>query len=86
MGVLQRISLVFFFCSILFLYTKPRTQIGILAGILILYYILMTVVPVPGIGAANLYAETNLGAYFDRMILGIPHLYKAAKVWDPKGY
>ncbi|PAC32217.1 acyltransferase family protein [Flectobacillus sp. BAB-3569] len=85
MGVLQRISLVFFCCSILFLYTKPRTQIGVLAGILILYYILMTVVPVPGIGAANLYAETNLGAYFDRMILGIPHLYKAAKVWDPEG-
>jgi predicted acyltransferase len=85
MGVLQRISIVFLSCSLLFIFTKRNVQSWILIGILILYYILMTFVPVPDAGAANLNAETNLGAYFDRLILGIPHLYKAAKVWDPEG-
>jgi predicted acyltransferase len=84
-GVLQRIAIVFFVCSILFLTTRNRTQQVIFGLILITYWVLMTFVPVPDFGVANLDPEHNLGAYLDRMIIGIPHLYKAAKTWDPEG-
>jgi predicted acyltransferase len=84
-GVLQRIAMVFLVCSLIFLTTKNRTQQIIFASTLIGYWILMTFVPVPDFGPANLEPEFNLGAYFDRMILGTVHLYKAAKTWDPEG-
>ena len=84
-GVLQRIGLVFFICSLIYLFTKNRTQQIIFGLILITYWVLMTFVPVPDFGVANLDPEHNLGAYLDRMIIGIPHLYKAAKTWDPEG-
>lgn len=84
-GVLQRIAMVFLVCSLLFLTTKYRTQQIIFASILIGYWILMTFVPVPDFGPANLQPEFNLGAYVDRIILGTAHLYKAAKTWDPEG-
>ena len=84
-GVLQRIAMVFLVCSLVFLTTKNRSQQIIFAVVLIGYWILMTFVPVPDFGPANLEPEFNLGAYFDRMILGTTHLYKAAKTWDPEG-
>jgi predicted acyltransferase len=84
-GVLQRIAMVFLVCSLFFLTTKNRTQQIIFACILTGYWILMVFVPVPDFGPANLEPEFNLGAYFDRMILGTAHLYKAAKTWDPEG-
>ncbi len=84
-GVLQRIAIVFFVCSLIFLTSKNRTQQIIFASLLIGYWVLMTFVPVPDFGPANLEPEFNLGAYFDRMILGTAHLYKAAKTWDPEG-
>ena len=54
LGVLQRIALVYLICSFIFLKTTPRQQIYLLAGLLIGYWLLMTVVPVPGVGYANL--------------------------------
>lgn len=84
-GVLQRISVVFFICSILFLKNTEKNLFRLFIGILGLYWILMTFVPVPGIGAANLEKDTNLGAWLDRTILTEAHLWKAAKTWDPEG-
>jgi len=84
-GVLQRIALVFLICSLIYLITKNRTQQIIFVSILIGYWILMTFVPVPDFGPANLEPEFNLGAYIDRIILGTAHLYKVAKTWDPEG-
>ncbi|WP_186736102.1 acyltransferase family protein [Spirosoma utsteinense] len=84
-GVLQRIALVYLVCSLLYLKTTPRQQLYILASILIGYWLLMTVVPVPGIGYANLEPTTNLAAWLDRVIITPAHVYKATKVWDPEG-
>lgn len=84
-GVLQRIALVYLACSLLFLKTTPRQQVYLLCGILIGYWLLMTVVPVPGVGYANLEPESNLSAWLDRIILTPAHVYKPAKVWDPEG-
>lgn len=85
-GVLQRIAIVYFVCSLLYIKTTRKTQIRLLALVLLAYYVLMTFVPVPGVGYASLEPETNLGAWVDRTILGTNHLWKAAKVWDPKEF
>ncbi len=84
-GVLQRIALVFLASSLIFLTTKARTQQLIFAALLIGYWFVMTFIPVPDFGAANLTPEHNLGAYLDRLLLGTAHLYQAVKVWDPEG-
>jgi predicted acyltransferase len=84
-GVLPRIGLVFAICGIIFVKTERKTQLILFWTFLILYYLLMTFVPVPGVGYANLEAETNLGAWIDRTVIGSPHLWKEAVTWDPEG-
>lgn len=84
-GVLQRIAVVFFISSIIFLKNSDKNIFKILIGLLAVYWALMTFVPVPGVGYANLEKETNLGAWLDRSVLGEAHLWKAAKTWDPEG-
>ena len=83
-GVLQRIGIVYFFTALIFLKTSLRTQVIITFAILFVYWGLMTLVPVPGIGYANLEQTTNLGAYLDRLLLG-GHLNVKTKIWDPEG-
>ncbi|WP_128548057.1 acyltransferase family protein [Larkinella soli] len=83
-GVLQRIALVYLASALIYLYTDTRTQIRITAALLIGYWLLMTLVPVPGVGAPSLEPETNLGAWLDRTLLS-GHLWASAKVWDPEG-
>ncbi|MFN8354355.1 MAG: heparan-alpha-glucosaminide N-acetyltransferase domain-containing protein [Spirosomataceae bacterium] len=84
-GVLQRIAVVYLICSLVFITTSTRTQWWLFIVLLVGYYIAMTYIPVPGVGAPNLAPETNLGAWIDRLILGEKHLWKSAKVWDPEG-
>ena len=84
-GVLQRIAVVFFISAVLFIKTGPKAQFRVLVGLLIAYWLLMTLVPVPGVGYANLEKETNLGAWLDRTILTEAHLWKSVKTWDPEG-
>jgi len=83
-GVLQRIALVYGVTALIFLKTNWKTQLYIGIAFLLGYWALMTLVPVPGIGAANLDPETNLGAWLDNTLLG-GHLYIQTKVWDPEG-
>jgi predicted acyltransferase len=83
-GVLQRIALVFLVAALLFLKTSVRTQITLSVTILISYWLLMTLVPVPGVGIANLEPNTNLGAWLDYSLLK-NHLWKFSKIWDPEG-
>jgi len=85
MGVLQRIALVYLVCSLIFLKTTPRQQLYLLATLLVGYCVLLTAIPVPGVGYANLEPETNLAAWIDRIILTPAHVYKPARVWDPEG-
>ncbi|NQX55400.1 DUF5009 domain-containing protein [Pedobacter panaciterrae] len=84
-GVLQRIAVVFFISSIIFLKNSEKNIFRILIALLAVYWALMTFVPVPGVGYANLEKETNLGAWIDRGILTEAHLWKSAKTWDPEG-
>jgi len=84
-GVLQRIAVVFFISSVIFLKTSEKNIFRLFIGLLAVYWALMTFVPVPGAGYANLEKETNLGAWIDRAVLGEAHLWKSAKTWDPEG-
>ena len=84
-GVLQRIGVVFFISSIIFLKASEKNIFRIIILILVSYWALMTFVPVPGVGYPNLEKETNLGAWLDRTILTEAHLWKSAKTWDPEG-
>ena len=83
-GVLQRIAVVYALCALLFIKVDWKGVAWITAGILILYWILLTVVPVPGGIAPNLEPETNLGAWLDRLLLG-DHLWSYSETWDPEG-
>ena len=83
-GVLQRISIVFFFCSLIYFKTGWLGQIRICAFFLVLYYLLMTLLPVPDFGPANLEPGTNLAAWVDRLFLE-GHLWAQSKTWDPEG-
>jgi predicted acyltransferase len=85
MGVLQRIALVYFGCSVIYLISGWRTQVILLITFLLAYAALMQLVPVPGFGPANLEPTTNLGAWLDRTVLTEPHLWKTSRTWDPEG-
>ena len=63
---------------------STRVQAMVAGALLLGYWLVMTVVPVPGYGAGNLSPEGNLAAYLDRAILG-PHIWQFAKVYDPEG-
>jgi predicted acyltransferase len=83
-GVLQRIAIVYFFASILYLKTNLKTQLWVVASILVIYYLLMAFVPVPGFGPANFDKGTNLAAWLDNLVLN-GHLWSVSKTWDPEG-
>ncbi len=83
-GVLQRIAVCYLIAGLIFLYTKVRGQVLWLVGCLTAYWLLMTLVPVPGVGPGHLDPENNLSAYMDRLLLP-NHLYGHTKTWDPEG-
>ena len=85
LGVLPRIAIVFFITVVLFVKTNFKTQLWIFGSILIVYYLLMNFVPVPGFGPPNLEPATNLGAWLDRTILTEDHMWKGSKLFDPEG-
>jgi predicted acyltransferase len=81
-GVLQRIAVCYLVASLVFLHTRWRAQAVIAAALLLSYWALMFLVPVPGFGAGDLSMEGNLAAYVDRAMLG-RHTWKPQ--YDPEG-
>ena len=68
-GVLQRIAIGYCAASLAVLFLSRRSQ-AILAGALLVgYWIVLLVVPVPGIGAYVLTPEGNLAGYLDRLLI-----------------
>ena len=86
MGVLQRIAVCYFAVTLLFLYTPVRVQQFVLIALLLFYWALIELVPVPGYGAGMLDdPSATLPAYLDRLILGTEHLWSQSETWDPEG-
>ncbi|MDT0606345.1 acyltransferase family protein [Croceitalea rosinachiae] len=82
-GVLQRIGVVFFFAAIFFLNFRWKTLIVITVGLLVGYWLLMTLIPVNDIESTLDRAPNNLANWLDVKIFG-SHNYKAD--YDPEGF
>ncbi len=68
-SVLGDIGIAYFFASLIVLHTKWRMQVIIIAAILILYWLAMLFIPVPGYGAFVMTPQGNLMTYVDNLIL-----------------
>ncbi|MEN8138091.1 MAG: DUF5009 domain-containing protein [Bacteroidota bacterium] len=80
-GVLQRIGVVFFIASIMFLHLNPKVLFGIFVSILIGYWLIMTQIPFNG-ETYLLTPENNLATIIDQKILTLDHMWR---VYDPEG-
>jgi predicted acyltransferase len=88
-GVLQRIALCYLFAALLYIRvyknvdaasehrTTERSTIfaGVSAVLLTIYWVLLKWIPVPGFGAGKLDSLGNIGAYVDRWLLGVRHMW-----------
>jgi len=81
-GVLQRIGVVFFFTSVLFLNTNWRSLVVISIVLLLGYWILLEFVPVNGMASTLERAPHNLANFVDVKVFG-NHNYKPD--YDPEG-
>jgi predicted acyltransferase len=84
LGVLQRIAIVNLVCGLFLIYAEIKALWYVSAIILAGYWALMTLIPVPGFGPANLDPTTNLAAWLDKLVLG-KHVWVWTKVYDPEG-
>jgi predicted acyltransferase len=84
-GALQRIGLCYLIAAPLYLKVKPRGLAIISATILVLYFILLKFVPVPGLGVPTLANVGNWVSYVDLHITP-HHLGMRNDIWEPKGW
>jgi len=85
-GVLQRIAVCYLITSVIFLHVNWK-QLAIIGIVLLLFYwLLMSIVPIPGCDFSTINDKAcNLAAFVDRAILGTNHIWQSAKVYDPEG-
>jgi predicted acyltransferase len=88
MGVLQRLSLCYLLTAVMLLHLPQRAQL-LAAGLLLLgYWLLLELVPVPPLAGDASPIANNLPAYIDRLLLGPAHLLRErpylARI-DPEG-
>jgi len=81
-GVLQRIAVVYCVTAFVTLKLRPKGQAVLAASLLLLYWMAMTLIPVPGHGAGDLSPAGNLAAFVDNHLL---HGHTWKKTWDPEG-
>lgn len=81
LGVLQRIALVYLVCAFLAMHCSTKRLVKITAVILISYWLLILLVPAPGLSAGQLDRGANLINWFDKFLPGM--LWRGS--WDPEG-
>ncbi len=81
-GVLQRIAVVYLVASVIAINVRMRTEAVIAGALLVIYWLLMRFIPVPGYGAGDLTPQGNLETYLDSWLLP-GRLYR--EIWDPEG-
>ena len=84
-GVLARIALVYLVAGTLVLALSRRAVLAVMVALPLVYWALMSWVPVPGFGAGDLSAEGNLAAWIDRAVLGVHMWSGGGGVYDPEG-
>jgi predicted acyltransferase len=95
MGVLQRIGVAYLVAALLTLRTSLKQQVVIIASLLLGYWLVMTVFPVPGEGTIGALLlddpQRTMAAWTDRLVLdwsrwGLGnHLWVSSVTWDPEG-
>lgn len=96
MGVLQRIGVAYIVSALIASRARVRTQAIACAAILVVYWGLMTILPVPGSSGTPGYLlldkpEATMAAWWDRFFLdwsrvGLGnHLWASSVTWDPEG-
>jgi len=84
-GVLQRIAVCYLIVSLLVLNCRVRTLKVLTVVFLVVYWALMTLVPVPGQDMPDIDDKGgHLAAWLDRAVFG-DHVWQYAKVYDPEG-
>jgi predicted acyltransferase len=83
LGVLQRIGIAYFFATLLVMNFKVRGQAVATGLILLGYWAIMALVPVPGFGRGNFTMQGNLAAYLDQRFL--PHPFCCYEYGDNEG-
>lgn len=81
-SVLARIGIAWGFGALIVMHSSPKWWGAWFGGILLSYWALMALIPVPGFGAGNYSMEGSLVGYIDRLFLP-GRLY--LKVHDPEG-
>jgi len=90
LGVLQRIGIVYICAALIATYAKTRKQLIVIASaILVGYWLIMTLIPVPGTGVLGIdtldQPDKTLSAWVDRAVLTTDHTWVSTKTWDPEG-
>lgn len=83
-GVLQRIAVCYLIAGAIFLWFDTRGRIVWTIGLCCLYWILMTLAPVPGCPAGSWTVECNFARWVDGLVLS-GHMWSQSRVWDPEG-
>jgi predicted acyltransferase len=68
-GVLQRIALCYFFAALLVINTRWRMQAIVAGVVLLLYWAVTMLIPVPGFSAGDLTPEGCLSSYIDQHLI-----------------
>ncbi len=93
-GVLMRIAVCYLAAAAVFRWTLPAGErddwrhgvriAAVAAGLVLVYWAAMVLVPWPGHAPGDLTADGNLGAFIDRAVIGQQHLWRQ-RGWDPEG-
>ena len=83
-GVLQRIALVYLAAVWAHARLSRRAVAAVVLTILLGYWLLLAVVPVPGLGRPSLDPAANLQGWLDQLLLG-GHIWRSNTTWDPEG-
>ncbi len=68
LDVLQRIGVIYLVAGILFIYLNQKQQMIISLFCLVLYWLMMFMIPVPGFGSGDLSVQGNAWSYIDRLL------------------
>lgn len=69
-GILQQIALCYLVGAVIVLYTSRDRLIYWIMGLLTLYWMQMTLIPVPDVGPGELTPEGNFARYLDALLIG----------------
>jgi len=78
-SVLHGLAAGYLIATIITLKVKAQWHAATIAGLLLVYWAVVMLIPVPGVGAGVLTPEGNLPTYVDQLILG--HLHYGPNTW-----